>query len=206
LKIGIILVVLSKKLLIYHSTLFSLASFLIFLFYLSRPQFPSEVRLWRALADTAFIFLFITLALGPLTRLFPRILIILPWRRFTGIWFAILALSHALRVLPFALTTPNIQLPFLLGSIALFWTLILALTSSEKAVKFLGPQSWKWLHSMAYVIFYLVVGHAAYFLFWRYNEPNWFRYPFLIMAFTIPILQMSAFIKIVIQRRRAQRK
>src|SRR3989339_1975983 len=97
-----------------------------------------------------------TLAIGPLAKLWKPAVRLVPWRREMGIWFALLALSHFIRVRDYAALEPGIELPRLLGLIALFWTLILAATSSDRAVNFLGPSSWKWLHVMAYVIFYLV--------------------------------------------------
>ena len=190
-----------KTLFLRHFSVGFLAVLLVYLFWLSRPELFFNARLWRALADAAFSFLFFTLAIGPLSRLWKPALRLLVWRRETGIWFAFLALTHFIRVSNFALSEPGIELPRLLGLIALFWALVLAATSSDRAVNFLSISSWKWLHLMTYVIFYLVAGHAAFFLFWRYPEVNWFEYPFLVMAFIVPILQISAFIKEVIRQR-----
>lgn len=178
-----------------------IAALLIYFFWLSRSELSFDVRLWRALGDAAFSFLFIVLAIGPLAKLWKPVLCSISWRREFGIWFAVLASAHFIRVSGYAQFEPNIELPRLLGFIALFWTLILAATSSDRAVNFLGPSSWKWLHAMAYVIFYLVLAHAAYFLFWRYPEANWFQYSFLIMALAVPMLQIAAFIKEVIRQR-----
>lgn len=190
-----------KALLLRHFIAGSFAAVLVYIFWFSRSSLPFDARLWRALADTAFIFLFFTLAIGPLARLWTPSFRLLSWRRETGIWFALLSLSHFIRVINFALLEYGIELPRLLGLIALFWALVLAATSSDRAVNFLGISSWKWLHSMTYVIFYLVTVHAAYFLFWRYTESNWFKYPFLTMAFAAPLLQIAAFIKEVFRQR-----
>ena len=193
----------SKKTLFYrHLLVGSLAIALVYLFWLSRPGLSYDVRLWRALGDATFSFLFITLTLGPLAKLWARASRLAPWRRETGIWFALLALSHFIRVIGYALSEPDIALPRLLGLIALSWALVLALTSSDRAVNFLGISSWKWLHHGAYIIFYLAALHASYFLFMRYPDDNWFRYPFLVMALTVLILQASAFVKTVIRQRR----
>src|SRR3546814_17349093 len=56
-------------------------------------------------------------------------------------------------------------------------------TSSDRAVRRLGPAVWSWIQGFAHVVFYLVVLHAAYFLSMHYTlsfhraipEPNWFR-------------------------------
>lgn len=192
----------SKKLLfLRHLFPGLIAVLLAYLFWLSRPELSFDVRLWRALGDAAFSFLFFTLAVGPMAKLFKPALRLVPWRREAGIWFALLALVHFIRVSDYAQLEPGIELPRLLGLVALFLALVLAATSSDRAVNFLGPSSWKWLHSMAYVIFYLVSAHAAYFLFWRYPESNWFQYPFLAMGIAVPLLQISAFVKEVARQK-----
>lgn len=190
-----------KTLFLRHLLIGLTAVLLVYLFWLSRPELSFDVRLWRALGDTTFSFLFITLAIGPLAKLWKSVLRLVSWRRETGIWFALLALAHFVRVSGYALSEPGLELPRLLGLIALFWALVLAATSSDRAVNFLGPSSWKWLHASAHTIFYLVAAHAAYFLFWRYSETNWFQYPFLGMALAVPALQISAFVKEVIGQR-----
>ncbi len=190
-----------KELLERHLLISFLALFIVVLFWVSRPELSFNVRLWRALGDTSFSFLFVTLAIGPLARLWKPMIRLVSWRRETGIWFSILAFSHFLSLSSFALSEQGIELPRFLGLTALFWALVLSATSSDRAVNFLGTSSWKWLHTMAYVIFYLVVGHAAYFLFWRYPVANWFQYPFLIFALIIPVLQFAAFIKEIVRQK-----
>lgn len=191
-----------KVLLARHAFIGSLAIFVVYLFWLSRPGLSSNVRLWRALGDTGFSFLFITLVIGPLAKLWRPVLRLAPWRREFGIWFALLALAHFIRVSEYALSEPGLELPRLLGLIALFFAMTLMITSSDRAVNFLGISSWKWLHSFAHVIFYLVALHASYFLFMRYPESqNWFRYSFFGMTLTVFALQISAFIKTVIQQK-----
>lgn len=191
-----------KVLLARHTFIGSLAIFVVYLFWLSRPELSSDVRLWRALGDTGFSFLFITLVIGPLAKLWRSALRLVSWRREFGIWFTLLALAHLIRVNEYALSEPGLELPRLLGLVALFFTLALMATSSDRAVNFLGILSWKWLHSFAYVIFYLVALHTSYFLFMRYPESqNWFRYPFLGMTLMVFALQISAFVETVIQQK-----
>lgn len=192
----------SKKILfLRHLLVGSLAITIVYLFWLTRPELSSDVRLWRALGDSTFSFLFIVLSIGPLAKLWGRAQGLVPWRREFGIWFAFLALTHFIRVFNYALAEPGIALPRLLGLIALAWALVLASTSSDRAVNFLTVSSWKWLHHGAYIIFYLASLHASYFLFMRYPEENWFRYPFSIMVFIVLLLQASAFIKVVTKQR-----
>ncbi len=190
-----------KTLLLRHIFVGSSAIVLAYSIFLSRNELPFDISIWRALGDTAFIFLFVTLAIGPLAKLWKPVSRLVSWRRETGIWFALLALTHFIRVSDYALSEPGIELPRLLGLVALFWALVLAATSSDRAVNFLGPSAWKWLHGMAYVIFYLVAAHAMYFLYWRYSETNWFQYAYIGMAFAVPLLQIGAFVKEVIRQR-----
>jgi methionine sulfoxide reductase heme-binding subunit len=191
------------------------------------------MRTWRAFGDAAAVLLFASLALGPLARLWQPATQVLRWRRELGVWFAITALVHSFLILEgwvdwdlgrlmgyefipqlgrTARLEPGFGLANLLGLVALAWALVLAATSSNRAVRALGPAAWKWLHHSAYVIFYLVVLHAAYYLFIHYTEsfhrgvppPNWFRWPLLLMGLTIAILQLLAFTRTVHRRRTRQ--
>jgi sulfoxide reductase heme-binding subunit YedZ len=78
----------------------------------------------------------------------------------------------------------------------------------------LGASAWKWLQYGSYTVFYLVVLHTLYFLFLHYtvsfhrrvpDNPNWFRYPFLILSLLVPLLQTGAFLKTVRQRQPSAR-
>lgn len=202
----------SRRVFLRHTLAGSLAAVIVTLLWFSHlEQSGSQAALWRAFADTAFIFLFITLIIGPLTVLWNPALRILKWRREFGIWFAILAFCHGFLVVSglfkwniiSTLSQGGLGLANLMGATALFFALILAATSSDRAVAFLGIGSWKWLHYSSYVIFYLVGFHAVHNLFISPISPaHWFRYLFLLMVLAVPILQLSAFLKIVISNRR----
>jgi sulfoxide reductase heme-binding subunit YedZ len=202
------------------------------LFWYSRLEWDPEMRLWRAFGDAAFVLLFISLSSGPLARLWPPAAKLVPWRRELGIWFAALATAHTVLVLngwvrwdalrflgyefiPEAGRWVRLESGFglsnIMGVVALAWSLALAATSSDAATRFLGPSAWKWLHTSAYVIFYLTVLHAAYFLFLHYTvsfhrpvpPPDWFRWPFVALGATVVVLQLAAFASTVARRRRA---
>jgi sulfoxide reductase heme-binding subunit YedZ len=205
----------------------AVAAFAVLLFWLSRLEWSPEMRLWRAFGDAGFIFFFFALAIGPLAKLLPPARRLIPWRREIGIWFAILALTHAVLVFDgwakwdamrflgyefilqlsrYARIEPGFGLANLIGLMALIWALVLGATSSKRAVRFLGFSSWKWLHHGAYVIFYLALAHGVYFLFIHYTmsfhrevppDPNWFQFPFIAIGLTVFILQISAFVKTV---------
>jgi methionine sulfoxide reductase heme-binding subunit len=209
-----------------HTVVGASAAALVFLFWESRPEWDSEMRLWKALGDAGFVLLIVTLAAGPAARLWPTARRLLRWRRHLGIWFALLVLAHGTLILNgwaqwdiqrfwgyefvpqlgrLVRLEPGFGLANLLGLVALFWALVLLATSSDRVVNYLGYSAWKWVQNGAYIIFYLVVLHAVYFLFIHYTlsfhrdvpEPDWFRYPFLMLAGLIPALQLGAFVRTV---------
>ncbi len=224
--------------LIRHIGVALLAIFLTYLFWRSRMEWDAEMRLWRATGDAAFVLLAIALAIGPLTALWHRAAPLVKWRRAFGIWFALTATLHGYlvwdgwarwsvsRLLGFedlsgmgieqpVLTDPGFGLANLLGIVALFWALVLAAISSDKAMRALGHRQWKHIQRYAYVIFYLVSLHAGYFLFLHYElslrnivfqtgvpDPNWFRFWFLAIVALVFTLQWAAFVKRVQQHRR----
>lgn len=211
---------------------------LTYLFWASRLEWDNEMRTWRAFGDAAFILLIVALTIGPVVRLWPKLMApLLHWRRAVGIWFALYAAVHAYLVwdgwarwsisgflgyqeLPMTgipepiLVDPGFGLANLIGLVALFWALILLATSSDRAMQYLGGRAWKHIQLYAYVVFYLVALHATYFLFLHYNislrnlvfqrgvpDPNWFRFWFLGVVSVTFILQTTAMIKTVYQRR-----
>lgn len=217
-----------------HSIVGVIALVLVWMFWESRPEWDSEMRLWRAFGDAAFTLLFLTLIMGPATRLWGRLAPTLEWRRYTGVWFALMALIHGLLILNgWVRWDPNMLLGYefvpqlsrearmepgfgianLLGLVALFWAIVLAATSFDRAVQFLGGSSWKWLQNGAHTVFYLSSIHAAYFLFIHFTlsfhrvppPANWFQVPFLAMVGTVILLQGLAFAKTVRDRRRGRR-
>lgn len=199
-------------------------------FWFTRLDWDPEMRFWRAVGDASLLLLIVALTLGPLARLWPATAKLLPWRREVGIWFGVLALVHTLLILNgwvrwdvgsffgyefipqlgrVARIEPGFGLANLTGLVATAWALLLTATSSDWAIKKLGPSAWKWLHYGSYSIFYLVALHTFYFLFQHYTlsfhrdvpPSNWFRFPFLALVVAVPLLQAAAFIKTVRQKR-----
>lgn len=215
-----------------HIIMIAFSAILTLPFWYGRLDWSPEMRLWRAIGDTSFMLLLLLLLLGPLSRYWHWVARLVPWRREMGIWFAILAIVHTLLVIDgwvrwdlmrffgyefitqlgrYARVEPGFGLSNLIGFIAALIALPLMITSANWAVKRLGSSSWKWLHYGAYTVFYLVVVHTLYFLFMHYTESfhrpvpenlNWFRYPFLLGSLGLLVVQMSAFISTVRQRRR----
>lgn len=209
---------------------------LIYLFWLSRPQWSADMRFWRAVGDGSLILLYLTLALGPAVRFLPRAGVLLPYRRELGIWFGILAIAHTVIILggwiqwDFSLFMGYQYIPAIdrvvrlesgfgmaniLGPLAVLIALPLMATSADWATGALGAGSWKFLHYAAYSIFYMVALHTAYFLYIHFTtsyhrtvpEPNWFQIPFAVLTTIVLALQAGAFLKTVTrQRRRTTRR
>ena len=188
------------------------------------------MRLWRAVGDAAVVLLLASLAIGPAARLSASAGRLVPWRRQVGVWAAVLAGVHSLLVLDGwaqwsvrrflgyemieqlgreARMEPGFGLANLIGLVALAWLLVLLATSSDRALRFLGPAAWKWVHHGSYVVFYLVMLHSTYFLFLHYTvsfhrapaPENWFRWPLLLAGLLVLGLQWAAFWRTMRRRR-----
>nr|WP_217636788.1 ferric reductase-like transmembrane domain-containing protein [Arthrobacter subterraneus] len=194
------------------------------------------MRLWKSFGVAgAFLIWFVAL-IGPAIRLWAPLVRIISWRREAGIWFAVVTLVHFYLVWDgwarwdvrellgyqyvaeldaYLRFEPGFGLANLMGLMALLFALILAATSFDRAVSFLGPSSWKWLHSFTYVIFYVVALHSLYFAFMHYTPAphrvlmglpteypeNILRFVYLGMLLSVFMAQVAAFVKTVHQRR-----
>jgi len=196
---------------------------LVGIFWSTRSNWVAEMRLWKAVGDAAYVLLLASLALGPLTKLVPSTRRWLRWRRQIGIWFALTAALHAVLILNGwarwslrrflgyefipqlgreARIEPGFGLANLIGSVALALAILLAATSSDRALRRLGRPAWTWLHRLAQTILVLSLLHGSYFLFIHFTEsfhkaavPNldWFRIPFLTAGLAVIALQFAAF-------------
>ncbi len=207
---------------------------LIYMFWITRPQWSSDMRFWRAVGDSSLILLYMALALGPMARFVPRVGMLLPYRRELGIWFGIYAILHTIIILdgwvlwdfyqfmgyqyiPAIDQTVRLESGFgmanILGLMAVLIALPLMATSTDWAVRVLGVNAWKFLHYGAYTIFYAVALHTAYFLYIHYTvsfhrtvpDPNWFQFPFAVLTAVLVALQVGAFIKTVAKDRQRAR-
>jgi len=193
-----------------------------FVFWWARPEWDAEMRLWKAVGDTAYVLLLATMVVGPLARLAPVARGWLRWRRQLGIWFALTATLHAVLVLNGwarwglrrflgyefvpqlgreVRLEPGFGLANLVGAVALVLGLVLAATSSDRALRALGRPAWTWLHRLAQTVLILSLLHGAYFLFIHYTESfhkvppdlDWFRVPFLLAGLGVVALEAVAF-------------
>lgn len=144
----------------------------------ARPADGAIVRA-RAFGSCAFFMLTAILCIGPLARLDRRFLPLLYNRRHFGVLTFFVALTHVMFVLNwyFAFSpTPKLDALFLantsygqligfpfetLGALALIGLAILATTSHDFWLSFLGPRLWKSLHLLLYPAYGLLVGHIA---------------------------------------------
>ncbi len=196
-----------KNAILRHGVVAFLSSLIVLLFLLLRLDFPLSSNLSRALAEASFVLLVATMLLGPLGRLYPPLMKWITWRRETGIWFAVFALLHfvASNLNGFELLRQGREVPMILGYIALAWGILLATISSDKAIAYFGSRQWKWLQTMAYVIFYTVSIHVAFNMFWAYQDQKWLPYFFIILAVSVPTFQLLAFIDEVGKYRKKQK-
>lgn len=214
-----------------HLVVASFGFALTFIFWLAHFEWHDEMRLWRAFGDAGYALLFVTLIIGPMNKIWPSTTFLLLWRREFGIWFAVLAVTHGLLIahgwanwdvaaffgyefIPqlgrIARMEPGFGLANTLGFVAFLWIVILAFTSSDRAMRWLGASPWKWIHTGSHIVFYLVAIHTSYFLFIHYTESfhktvppqSTFVIPFVLMSVTVLALQISAYIKVVRTRNR----
>ncbi|MDW3178650.1 MAG: ferric reductase-like transmembrane domain-containing protein [Acidimicrobiia bacterium] len=206
-----------------HVVVAASSASLVGIFWATRSNWESEMRLWKAVGDASFMLLLAALAAGPIARLMPSARGLLRWRRQLGIWFALTATVHGVLILDGwarwslrrflgyefipqlgreARIEPGFGLANLVGSVALVLALILGATSSDWAMRRLGRKSWAWLHRLAHTVLVLSLLHGSYFLFMHYTESfhkrtppelDWFRMPFLLIGLAVIGLQFLAF-------------
>lgn len=134
----------------------------------------------KAFGSCAFVLLSIVLAIGPLARLDRRFLPLLYNRRHLGVLTCTVAAGHVFSVLGwyFAYSDiPNLRallvadtsvgqlagFAFVVpGILAFTILLVLAATSHDFWLAFLGPPVWKAIHMAVYGAYVLVVGHVAF--------------------------------------------
>lgn len=196
------------------------------------PNWGADHPFWRSWAHAAFVLLFLTLIIGPAAKLWRPLTRLLSWRRELGVWFAVLGVGHAWAIWDrwaqqdiyalfgiqkleemggYVLARPEVGIMNMMMLMLAPMIILLAVTSSDRAVNFLGISSWKWLHnSLIHAIFYIVMlrGMLYLFFFFQYSPPNWrqypsiwFLYPFLGMGVFAVLLQAAAFAKTVLKQR-----
>ena len=213
-----------------------ISALLVYIVWSLNATWSPDMQLWKAFGGGSFFLLWFAMFVGPAAKLWTPLTRLTSYRREVGIWFFLIALIHGYLILdgwvrwgvweffgyqyiPQLETYLRVESGFgmanLMGLVALLFALALAATSFDKAVSWLGVSSWKWLHMLAYVIFYLSALHVVYFAFIHYtpslqrvvmeqptNYPdNSLKYYYLLAIVSVFVVQVGAFIKTVRQQR-----
>lgn len=163
----------------------AVVSYIAIFAFVSFRQYPNQSHLdvidtyIRAFGSCAFLMLTSILAIGPLARLFPGLQPLLYNRRHFGVLTFFIALTHAWLMIEWYMAQnalPSlvnelsrtgdylkfIGFPFkTLGAGALFIMFVMAVTSHDFWLEFLGPRAWKAIHMAVYVAYALAVMHVA---------------------------------------------
>jgi len=147
---------------------------------LAFPRVTDEIMLMRAFGSSAFLLLHVTLCIGPLCRLNPRLLPLLYNRRHAGVTCFLLGLIHAVLVIVTyhagSDTNPLLSIfvssplngsvsgvpfqPF--GFFALVILFLMAATSHDFWLANLSAPVWKTLHMLVYFAYALLVLHVTF--------------------------------------------
>lgn len=132
------------------------------------------ILILRALGTLAIVLLHVVLAIGPIARLWPRTTFLLANRRHLGVTLFLIAGLHALIVYGYyggfgvqnpilaVLVRPDGGVGFeFLGFLALLILLMMAATSHDFWLAFLGHRMWKTMHMAVYVAYVLVIAHVV---------------------------------------------
>ena len=221
-----------RRTLIRHVVVLIAAATLVYAFSLVHGQWSPMHRWNRAFGDAAVLLLALTMTLGAAPRLFRASAKWLPWRRELGIYSVVLAFVHTVIILDgwvewdflrlFGFEFHPVDLKYVMlqhgfglanaiGILALSIGLILLLTSSDRAVRFLGATSWKTVQTTALVFWALVVAHTAYFLFAHFlsfhratPNPNPLQLPFAFLVLSVLVLRAAAFLTAIRGRPRKE--
>lgn len=179
----------------------------------------------RAFGDISIVFVALSVAIGPLSRLIKSLVRLIPFRRELGIYACLTAIVHTAIVLsgwvefdlmrlfgfewhPILSTYVMVQHGFALanaiGIMALLFVLVLAGTSSDFAIRKLGTSGWKFIQMGVLPLWWLTVGHVAYFLFAHFlsfhratPDANPLQWLFVGLVVAVFILRMWAYVATV---------
>lgn len=205
-----------------HVAVLALAIGLGYAFLVSRSEWSPMHRYNRAIGDVSLVLVAFAMTIGPLTRLvsWKWVRSALPYRRELGIYAVVAALIHTTIILVgwveldlwrlfgfefhpglqrYVMFQHGFALANAVGVLALLFGAVLAITSNDISQRLLGTSVWKFLQQGAYVLWWLVVMHTAYFLFVHFldfhrqtPEPNWAQWPFVGLVLTVMLIQLAA--------------
>ncbi len=203
-----------------HLVILLFAALGTYAFLESRAQWADMHRWNRAIGDMSLVLVALSMVIGPLARLFPKLRFAIPWRRESGIYGVLLAGIHTYIILAgwvewdlirlfgyeqlqtgiYVMLQQGFSLANIIGIIALLYGLVLALSSNDWSQRKLSGSVWKFLQQSAYVLWMLIVIHTGYFLYLHFQdfhravpEPNWAQMPFAVLVGLVTLLQFAAF-------------
>jgi methionine sulfoxide reductase heme-binding subunit len=203
-----------------HLVILLVAAMGTYAFLESRTQWADMHRWNRAIGDMSVMLVALSMMIGPLARLFPKLRFAIPWRRESGIYGVILAGIHTyiilagwvewdlIRIFGYELLPTGNYVMFqhgfglanVIGIVALIYGLVLASSSNDWSQRKLSGSVWKFLQQSAYVLWMLIVIHTGYFLYLHFQdfhraipEPNWAQIPFAVLVGLVTLLQFAAF-------------
>ena len=220
---------LSRNVLLRHGLMALLSAGLVLIFAAIHGEWSPMHRWNRALADASLVLVALSMGLGPLARLLRPAVLVLPYRRESGIYGCLLALAHAgiilvgwvewdlmrlfgfewnPELLSYVMFQHGFGLANAIGIAALLLAILLATTSSDAAMRRLGVSGWKFLQMGVLPLWWLSVAHVAYFLFMHFlsfhratPEPNPLQYWFVGLVVLVLGLRLAAYLKTIGGRR-----
>lgn len=205
-----------------HITALLLAGGLVAVFAYIHAHWSPMHRWNRTFGDVSLVLVALSVAIGPLSRLYRRFSRLIPFRRELGIYACVLAIVHTVIILlgwveldlmrlfgfewhPQLGRYVMFQLGFALGNAigiaALLLVMLLAATSSDFAIRKLGTSGWKFLQMGVHGLWWLTVAHVAYFLFAHFlsfhrqiPEPNPLQWPFVGLVLGVFLLRIAAYV------------
>ena len=220
---------LSRNVLLRHGLMALLSTGLVLIFAAIHGEWSPMHRWNRALADASLVLVALSMGLGPLARLLRPAVLVLTYRRESGIYGCLLALAHAgiilvgwvewdlmrlfgfewnPELLSYVMFQHGFGLANAIGIAALLLAVLLATTSSDAAMRRLGVSGWKFLQMGVLPLWWLSVAHVAYFLFMHFlsfhratPEPNPLQYWFVGLVVLVLGLRLAAYLKTIGGRR-----
>lgn len=215
-----------------HLLVVAFAAALVYGFALLHGQWSPMHRWNRALGDASLVLVTLAIGAGALSRLWRRLLWLLPFRRELGIYGTLAALAHTLVILSgwvewdllrlfgfefhpqlgrYVMFQPGFGLANAIGFAALGFAIVLTATSNDLSLRALGASGWKFVQMGAVPLFWLTVAHVGYFLFAHFlsfhrqtPDPNPLQWPFVGLVLGVLGLRVAAFLVTARQRRAAR--
>jgi len=215
-----------------HLLAVCLAGVLVVLFAQVHGQWSAMHKWNRAVGDASLVLVALSFSLGPLARIFRPVSRHIAIRRELGIYACILAIAHTIIILvgwveldlmrlfgfewhpdlqTYVMLQHGFGLANAIGIAALILVVILAVTSSDFAMRKLGTSGWKFIQMGVLPLWWLTIAHVAYFLYAHFvsfhretPDPNPLQLPFAGLVLAVLALRMAAYVLTVrVRNRRA---